>query len=130
MADVYPPDPASPIGQVRYLINDAEQWDYDGTGEGRYRMPDAQLQAFIAMSRDRLYAAGAHALRALAANEVLISKVIRTEDLQTDGAKVGTELRLLARDLDGRQNQDDEDTAMETAFDIVNVNYPYDNMEW
>lgn len=53
----------------------------------------------------RLYAgdtrrAGARALRVMAASEVLISKVIETQDLSTDGRAVSAELRALADQLD------------------------------
>lgn len=131
MADVFPPDPLSPVGQIRFLIADTEQFDYDSNGTPRYRLTDPQLEAFSAMAGEgRLYAAGANALRALAANEILIGKVIRTEDLQTDGAKVGDALRLLARELDTRQGREDDDNAYAAnAFEIVDFSYPYTNME-
>lgn len=44
--------------------------------------------------------AGARALRIMAASEVLISKVIKTQDLSTDGRAVSAELRALAEQLD------------------------------
>lgn len=44
--------------------------------------------------------AGARALRIMAASEVLISKVIKTQDLSTDGRAVSAELRALADQLD------------------------------
>ena len=42
----------------------------------------------------------ARALRIMAASEVLISKVIKTQDLSTDGRAVSAELRALAEQLD------------------------------
>ena len=42
----------------------------------------------------------ARALRVMAASEVLISKVIKTQDLSTDGRAVSAELRALADQLD------------------------------
>jgi hypothetical protein len=92
-----------------------------------YLLPDAQLQAYIAINRDGLFGAAADALLALATNEALISKKIRTEDLQTDGPAVAGELRRMA-DL-YRQRQKDEDEALdyEDAFEIVNYTPMPDN---
>lgn len=132
MADTYPPDFDSPVGLVRSLISDVNQFDYDMNGVRRYRMSDLELAGFVAVAGEgRVYAASAHALRSLAANEILVGKVIKTEDLQTDGAKVGDALRLLAREMDGRQKAEDDDLAFtENAFEIVNTGYPYHNLEW
>lgn len=131
MPDVYPPDFDSPVGLVRTLINDLAQYDYDSDGVMRYRMSDLQLEGFTVLAGEgRLLAASAHALRAMAANEILIGKVIQTEDLKTDGAKVGDALRLLARELDTRQKaEDDAEAVLESAFEIVDFGYPYHNME-
>jgi hypothetical protein len=43
--------------------------------------------------------AAAQALDTIATSEALVSKVIRTLDLQTDGAKLGTELRAQATQM-------------------------------
>lgn len=130
--DNVPVDPETPVGQIRFLIGDTEQFDYDSNGTPRYRMSDAQLGGFSAIAGEgRLFAASAHALRAMAANEILIGKVIKTEDLQTDGAKVGDALRLLARELDTRQSREDDDLAYAgNAFEVVDFSYPYTNAEW
>lgn len=132
MADISPPDMHTPVGKVRALIGDVSQYDYDSDGVPRYRMSDLELDGFIALAgEERLLAASAHALRSMAANEILIGKWIRTEDLATDGAKVGDALRLLARELDGRQKAEDDDLAFsENAFEVVDFGYPYHNMEW
>lgn len=128
--DVYPPDYASPVGQVRTLISDTAQEDYDQNGTPRYLLADGQLGSLIDFRKGGLYGASADALRALAANEILIGKYIRTQDLQTDGAKVGDALRLLAREYENKQKQDDDDSALEEfAFEIVDFQYPYVNPE-
>lgn len=115
---------------VRSMINDTVKLDYDRTGVLRYRLSDEQLGAFIDFRKGKLYGASADALRALAANEALILKVIRTEDLQVDGAKLADALRLLARELEGRQSAEDEEEAYsEFAFEVVNYEYPYRNPE-
>ena len=118
------------ITQVRALISDSTLEDYDSNGTPRYLLPDEAIQAFIDLRSGGIYGASADALRAMAANEILIGKVIRTQDLATDGAKVGDALRLLAREYDKRQNDDDDAEALsEFAFEIVNYNYPLSNPE-
>lgn len=130
--DTNPPDFSSPLGMVRSLIQDVNQFDYDSSGVPRYRLSDDEISVFVSIAGEgRLFAASAHALRSMAANEINIGKWIRTEDLATDGAKVGDALRLLARELDGRQKAEDDDLAFtENAFEIVNHGYPYTNLEW
>ena len=118
------------LALVRALINDTQKLDYDETGELRYLLSDEALLGFIELNSGGVYGASADALRSIATNEVLIGKVIRTQDLATDGAKVGTELRLQARELDSKQSKQDDAEANESfAFEIVDFHYPYNNPE-
>lgn len=127
MADVYPPNYDTPIGEVRNIINDTERYvdPADTTATATYMFSDARLQAFLALNRDTVRYAAADALDAIASNEALISKKIRTEDLSTDGPAVAKELRVHAKSL--RDAQADEDIALSyaEAFEIVDyVHYP------
>lgn len=118
------------ISQVRALIDDSVREDYDGTGELRYALPDESLETYITLRKGGIYGAAADALRAMAALEIRVGKYLRTEDLQTDGARVGDALRLLAREYDKRQAEDDDSEALENhAFEIVDFKYPYVNPE-
>jgi hypothetical protein len=132
MADVFPPNPTTPVGLVRFLVSDTQQLAYDPGQPARYIFPDEQYQAYITLAGEGRYkAAAANALRAMAAQEAIIGKVIRTEDLQVDGAKLADSLRLLARELDGQQKSEDDDAAVaEFGFEVVSYPYPYHNMEW
>lgn len=120
-SDVFPPDFSSTVGRIRALIPDVEQVDYSGEGEPEYMFSDAHLKNLHAISvggeLGRIYRAAASALRALAVSEGLIQKVIRTEDLQTDGAKMTSALLSAARALDDRADQADEDE--ESVMTIV-----------
>lgn len=111
--DVYPPDFGSTVGKIRALIPDVERVDYEDRGEEEYMFSDAHLHSLHAISvgseMGRIYRAAASALRALAVSEGLIQKVIRTEDLQTDGAKMTSALLGAARSLDDRAEQADDD---------------------
>jgi len=75
-------------GKVRLLITDVEPTDpcFD----------DDEIDAFLSMAANTVLLAAAMALETIASNEVLVLKVIRLLDLQTDGASVGRELRMRA----------------------------------
>lgn len=128
--DIFPPDYTSSEGKVRMLIADEVQRDYDQNNTTRYRIGDDQIEAYLELSNGKVFAAAAAALYGIAANEALVSKVIKTEDLQTDGAKLATELRLLARDMLNRQNAEDTKEASKDAFVYLPMGYPYSNPDW
>lgn len=123
VADIYPPDYATAVGQVRLLIPDVEQLENpaDPTADAEYIFDDHQIQAFVAMSNNSIKRAAAEAKMVLASSEALISKVIRTDDLQTDGAKLGAELRAQAVEL-RRQAIEEETYDSYEEFEIVDFN--------
>ena len=122
--DIWPPDFTSARGRVRAQIPDVEQVDFSGEGVPEYIFSDAHIDAFLANSRGRgelarIKRAAAKGMRAIAVSEALIQKVIRTEDLQTDGAKTANALLAAARDLEEEADRDDEDEDEQYAFAIV-----------
>lgn len=84
-------DPSTDIGLARLLATDVN--------EAEPIFSDASWTAFLTLNGSNARRAAAQALDTIAASEVLVSKVIRTQDLQTDGAKVSAELRALAKSL-------------------------------
>jgi hypothetical protein len=120
MPDVTPPNYATAIGQVRLLIPDVEQLSNpaDPDAANEYIFNDAQIQAFISLYSNNIKRAAAQAKLVLATSETLISKVIRTDDLQTDGAKLGQELRAQAKELRDQANEEELYDAYE-EFEIV-----------
>lgn len=80
-------------------------------------LTDEQLDRLLRVEGDPRLAA-ARALDMIAVSEVLVSKKIRTQDLQTDGPAVAAELRSLARAL--RDEYDAEDGAWD-GFDVVDT---------
>ncbi len=123
MADnVYPPDYQTAIGQVRSLIPDVELLENpaDLSAAPEYIFDDATLQAYLALARDNVYRAAAIAVNALATSEALILKVLKSDDRQTDGAKLADSLGRRAQWLDVQA--DEEDIEVFGGFDIV----PYD----
>lgn len=121
--DLYPPDYTTDLGKLRALIPDVDQVDFTDSGNLEYIFSDQHLGAFLSLHTDtdlaivRIKRAAANALTAIAVSEALISKVIKTEDLQTDGAKVANALLLAAARLS--READDAEENDGGAFVIV-----------
>jgi len=111
-------DYTSPAGMVRLNITDI------ATDPADRLFGDDQLTAFLTMSGENVNRASARALRVIAASEVLVGKVIRTQaGTSTDGAKVSAELRALAATYDAAANEADA-AADASVFEIVSPGYP------
>ncbi|MFB7858786.1 hypothetical protein [Rhodococcus qingshengii] len=121
--DIYPPEYTTERGRVRALIPDVEQVDFSAQGVPEYIFSDAHIDAFLSVSRGgttaRIKRAAAKGMRAIGNSEGLIQKVIRTEDLQTDGAKLQQAFLTAARDLERDAEQDQEEEDDSYAFAIV-----------
>jgi hypothetical protein len=105
-------DPATAVGMVRLLINDVDPVAPCFT--------DSDISAFLTFEAGNVRRAAAQALDTMASNEALVSKVIRTQDLQTDGAKVAAELRARAASL---RQQAGDFTADGELFGMDVVDY-------
>lgn len=80
-------------------------------------LTDEQIESLLDNFDGSINRASARALRIIAASEVLIGKVIRTQDLSTDGRAVAYALRELAADYDRAAEADDAET--EGAINLV-----------
>ena len=80
-------DPTTDRGFVRLLITD--------TDAANEIFDDAEIDAFLSRTSN-VFRAAAMALFQIAASEVLLLKVIKLLEIQTDGAKVATALKELA----------------------------------
>lgn len=96
------------LGRVRLLISDVD--------EENLLLTDTQITALLTMEGS-VKRAAAQALDTIASSEALVSKKIRTLDLQTDGPAVAAELRARAKDL---RDQDDADNDDPWAVDVIN----------
>lgn len=121
-------DVTTPVGQVRLLIADMSE------DTARQVLSDPMIEGYLAISGVTqpyddvpswsIRRAAASALDAIATSETLVSKVIRTQDLSTDGAKVGSELRAQAKALRD-QAQADEDASYDAdSIGVLEFN-PY-----
>ena len=127
--DLYPPDYASVVGQIRLLIPDTEQLEdlADPLASAAYIFSDAQIQAFATLYSNNVKRAAAQAKLVLATSEALINKVIRTADYTTDGAKLGAELRAQAKELQAEADKDDLADAYDSSFTVVGYTSKWDN---
>ncbi len=107
--------PGTPAGDVRMRISDV------GT-DGVYLFTDAEIRAFLAANGQRPKRAAADALETIASNEALKLKVIRTQDAQTDGAKLADALRANAAAL---RQSDADDLLIEQAASGSDVAYAF-----
>ena len=102
-------DFTTPVGQVRLLIS--------GLNPDEPLLSDDMVRGYLAMSGNNLRRAAAEALDAIASSEVLVSKVIRTQDRATDGAAVAAELRKHAVAL--RLRADEEEAEHDPFFSLT-----------
>jgi hypothetical protein len=102
-------DYTTPVGQVRLLIADVD--------EDHLLLSDDQITGYLAIESGRVKRAAGKTLEAIATSEVLISKRIRTLDLQTDGPGVAAELRALAKQLRDEDDQDGDEGPW--AIDVI-----------
>ena len=107
-----PVDETLLVEHVRHLMADVSSTQY---------LTDAQVQVYLSINDGHVRRAAADALDAIATSETLVGKVIRTQDLQTDGAKVADSLRKHADRL--RQLADAEDDKADSwdGFDVVDT---------
>ena len=98
-------DPTTDIGKVRLLIADLDETNLIFTNE--------MITGYLSLAEWSVHRAAASCLRAIATSEVLLSKKLRTQDLQTDGPAVAAELRAQAAALDEQAADGD------TFFEIV-----------
>lgn len=127
--DLFPPDYATAVGQVRLLIPDTEQLENpaDAEAAAQYLFSDPQIQAFLSLYSNNVKRAAAQAKLVLATSEALINKVIRTADYTTDGAKLGAELRAQAKQLQDEADKDDLVDSYDDSFIVVPQTVKWDN---
>ena len=106
-------DPNTDEGMVRLLLNDVD--------EATQVFTDAEIDAFLTLEGGSVKRAAAQAIDSNATNEALASKVLRTQDVQTDGAKLADAMRKHADSLRAQADRDEAvaDVA-DGAFTLVN----------
>nr|DAJ48585.1 MAG TPA: hypothetical protein [Caudoviricetes sp.] len=112
----------SPVGQVRVLIPDLRKLEdlRDLRKEPRYLFTDEEIGAFLAINKGNVKLAAADACDAIGLDKSLQLLVLKTDDKQTDGAKLLTAIVARARQL---REQVKEDAENNLTFDIVEPSY-------
>lgn len=96
-------DPTTAAGQVRLLITDTSD-------DAEVQLfTDEEIAVFLVLEGDVVFRAAALALETIAVDQALVLKVIRTLDVQTDGAKVADSLLKRAKALRERADDDEPD---------------------
>lgn len=106
-------DPTTSIGMVRLLTTDLD--------EAFPLFTDAQIAGLLTLEAGNVRLAAATALDTIASSEALVSKKIRTQDLQTDGPAVAAELRARAATLREQAAGFGADGSV-FGFDVVDYN--------
>ena len=110
------------LGYVRLLISDTKD------GEGRV-FTDEEVGEVLRREGNAKLAA-AVLLLIIAQNEAMVAKVIRTQDLQTDGAKLSAELRALAAAYREDGRRDATIIAAETDDTLVVIPWSDGDYSW
>lgn len=105
-------DVTTPVGKVRLLLSDiAAPWVFT----------DAEITAFLEMEGDSVKRAAAQAIDTNATNQALASKVLRSQDVQTDGAKLADAMRAHADRLRAQADVDDDAADESAYFGLANM---------
>ena len=115
-------DYTSSIGQVRVLIPDLRKLEdlRDLRNEPRYLFTDDEILAFLAVNSGNVKRAAADACDAIGMDKALQLLVLKTDDKQTDGAKLLDAIVKRARALREQAKEDDE---INLSFDVVMPSY-------
>lgn len=115
MSDI---DFSSPVGQVRVLIPDLRKLEdlRDLRNESRYIFADEEIEALLAVNSGNIKLAAADACDAIGMDKALQLLVLKTDDKQTDGAKLLSAIVGRARQL---RAQAKEDEVNNLCFDVV-----------
>lgn len=115
-------DYTSPIGQVRVLIPDLRKLEdlRDLRNEPRYLFTDDEILAFLAVNSGNVKRAAADACDAIGMDKALQLLVLKTDDKQTDGAKLLDAVVKRARVLREQAREDDENALL---FDVILPSY-------
>nr|DAN30774.1 MAG TPA: hypothetical protein [Caudoviricetes sp.] len=111
-------DFSSPVGQVRVLIPDLRKLEdlRDLRNEPRYLFADEEIEALLAVNSGNVKLAAADACDAIGMDKALQLLVLKTDDKQTDGAKLLSAIVGRAKQLRAQAREDEENNL---CFDVV-----------
>lgn len=107
----------TPEGMVRLLLNDVD--------EDTAVFSDDEINAFLTLEGGSVKRAAAQAIDTNATDQALASKVLKTQDLSTDGAAVAKAMREHADRLRAQADRADEQADDDAfVFEVVDVTGP------
>lgn len=111
-------DFSSPVGQVRVLIPDLRKLEdlRDLRNEPRYLFADEEIEALLTVNGGNVKLAAADACDAIGMDKALQLLVLKTDDKQTDGAKLLSAIVGRAKQLRAQAREDEENNL---CFDVV-----------
>ena len=111
-------DYTSSVGQVRVLIPDLRKLEdlRDLRNEPRYLFTDDEILAFLAINNGNVKLAAADACDAIGMDKSLQLLVLKTDDKQTDGAKLLSAIVGRAKQLRASAREDEVNNL---CFDVV-----------
>lgn len=98
---------ATSVELVRVLIPDTDP--VFGAAGDEYMLSDEQIEAFLQIAGDSVLRAAGLACVAVGSSEAIISKVIGTQDLRTNGAAIADTMRENGKVLLARADKEDQD---------------------
>ncbi len=115
MSDI---DFSSPVGQVRVLIPDLRKLEdlRDLRNDPRYLFADEEIEALLTVNGGNVKLAAADACDAIGMDKALQLLVLKTDDKQTDGAKLLAAIVGRARQLRASAREDEVNNL---CFDVV-----------
>lgn len=114
------PDYSTPVWQVRALIPDIEKVPNPNRpfSAAEYLFGEEHLLALLELNGGNIRLAAADACEALGTSEGYIAKVIKTEDLATDGAKLMQAFLARAKQLRAYALNEDALDGVD-GFDLI-----------
>lgn len=111
-------DFSSPVGRVRVLIPDLRKLEdlRDLRNEPRYLFADEEIEALLGVNSGNVKLAAADACDAIGMDKALQLLVLKTDDKQTDGAKLLSAIVGRAKQLRAQAREDEENNL---CFDVV-----------
>lgn len=119
-------DFSTPVGQVRVLIPDLRELEdlRDLRKPKRYLFSDEEIGALLAVNGGNVKLAAADACDAIGTDRALQLLVLKTDDKQTDGAKLLEAFVKRAAQLRARA---EEDAQSDVGFELVEPSFePWD----
>ena len=104
-------DEMTPLELVRVNITDLDSQ--------KYLFTDQQLLAWLQLHNGSVLRTSAQALRTIAVSELLMGKVIRTQDLQTSSDRLARELNAIADRYEDQADKQEEDEDESSSLAIL-----------